>query len=102
MCVCVCVCVCAITWDEWMLGNLAVRQSRGSDVKQCLSRVMAPITDAYMGFISEETPIIDYSWMPQLHPYPCQKSMQVPAPRICSQTMTRTVGPKELQTQKCF
>ena len=69
VCVYMCVCVFAcVTQPEQMLGNLAVSHSRGSDMKQCLSRAMAPITGAYMGFTSEESPIIDYSWMPQPTP----------------------------------
>ena len=69
VCVYMCVCVFAcVTQPEQMLGNLAVSHSRGSDMKQCLSRAMAPITGAYMGFTSEASPITDYSWVPQPTP----------------------------------
>ena len=67
----VCVCVCAgpcVPQPEQMLGKLAVSHSRGSDMKQYLRRAMALTTVAYMGSISEATPISDYSWMPQATP----------------------------------
>ena len=59
MCVCVCVCECATAcMDAW---NIAMSPSIGSDMKQCLSRAMVSITDAYMGLASEATPITDNS-----------------------------------------
>ena len=80
MCVCVCVCVC-VPQPAWVLGNLAMSHSRGSDMKQYLRRAMALTTVAYMGSISEATPISDYSWMPQATPlsmpdiYACLKAL---------------------------
>ena len=59
-CVCVCVCV-SVPQPAWVLGNIAMSHSRGSDMKQCLSRAMVSITDAYMGLASEATPITDNS-----------------------------------------
>ena len=67
VCVCVCVCLC-VPQPAWVLGNLAMSHSRGSNVKQCLSRATAHITGAYMGFTSEATPITDDGLMPQPTP----------------------------------
>ena len=78
MCVCVCV---SVPQPAWMLGNIAMSPSRGSDMKQCLSRAMVSITDAYMGLASEATPITDDSLMPQPTPlsmpevHACPKSL---------------------------
>ena len=65
MCACVPACV---PQPEQMLGNLAVSHSRGSDMKQCLTRATAHITGAYMGFTSEATPITDDSLITQPPP----------------------------------
>ena len=53
-------------------------------MKQCLSRAIEHITGAYLGFTSEATPISDDGLMPQPTPYPCQKSMHVSRPLLCS------------------
>ena len=89
-----------------MLGNLAVNHSRGSGMKQCLSRATALLLVLTWASHQKQPQSLTTAVCHSPHPYPYQKFMQVPTPWICTpyhnKNSSPTVVTKELQTQRCF